>query len=88
VARGPAPGTVTGHARPNHHTPHPPPLIGPLDGPEGLFAHTGYSGHGVMGSPAGARLLVDVMCGRVKPAANPFRPSRFAEGAVANKLPL
>ena len=43
-------------------------------GPDGLFVNTGYSGHGIMGSPAGSRHLVDVMLGDVD--ANPFRVDR------------
>jgi len=69
-------------------TPDARPLIGPC-GPEGLFVNTGYSGHGVMGSPAGARRLVDVMLGRIQDAANPYTPARFAGRAWApGKLPL
>ncbi|HET7292786.1 MAG TPA: FAD-dependent oxidoreductase [Vicinamibacteria bacterium] len=63
------------------------PLIGPTE-IDGLYLNAGYSGHGVMGSPAGARLCVDVMLGRVTPAQNAFRPSRFQEGEVAAKKPL
>lgn len=69
-------------------TPDARPLIGPVDGVEGLYVNTGYSGHGVMGSPAGARLLVDLVVGRRRPATNPYRPSRFAEGPVAPRRPL
>ena len=68
-------------------TPDAKPLIGPTE-VEGLFLNAGYSGHGVMGSPAGARVCVDVMLGRVPQAENPFRPSRFQEGRVAGKRPL
>lgn len=68
-------------------TPDAKPLIGESDLP-GLFLNTGYSGHGVMGSPAGARMCVDLMLGRADPLRNPFRPSRFREGAVAAKKPL
>ena len=68
-------------------TPDAKPLIGATE-VEGLFLNAGYSGHGVMGSPAGARLCVDVMLGRVPHAENAFRPSRIREGAVAAKRPL
>lgn len=68
-------------------TPDAKPLIGESDVP-GLFLNTGYSGHGVMGSPAGSRLCVDLMLGRADPRTNPFRPSRFREGRVAAKKPL
>lgn len=56
-------------------TPDHRPLIGPA-GPAGMFVNTGYSGHGIMGSPAGGRHLVDVMTGKVRPDANPFDPGR------------
>jgi len=54
-------------------TPDRRPLIG-ATAVEGLFLNTGYSGHGIMGSPAGSELLIDVMTGRRR--ENPFRPGR------------
>lgn len=69
-------------------TPDARPLIGPAGAIEGLHVHTGYSGHGVMGSPGGGRLCVDVLTGRVRPEQNPFRVSRFAERPTATKIPL
>ena len=49
---------------------------------EGLFVNTGYSGHGIMGGPAGSRLLVDVLTGKQSPGDNPFRLVRvFAEAS-------
>ena len=51
------------------------PLLGPSDVP-GLVLNVGYSGHGIMASAGGSRLVVDAMLGRVAPAANPFRPQR------------
>lgn len=54
-------------------TPDRRPLLGPI-GPEGLFVNTGYSGHGVMGGPAGSRHLVDVLTGKAQD--NPFAPDR------------
>lgn len=56
-------------------TPDAKPLIGP-SAVEGLYLNAGYSGHGVMGSPAGARILVDLIVGRLKDAENPFSPWR------------
>ncbi|MCA1724891.1 MAG: FAD-binding oxidoreductase [Thermomicrobia bacterium] len=56
-------------------TPDHRPLIGPT-AVEGLWVNTGYSGHGVMGSPAGSRLLVDLLTGALLPEANPFRLDR------------
>ncbi|HEX8967531.1 MAG TPA: FAD-binding oxidoreductase, partial [Chloroflexota bacterium] len=51
------------------------PLLGPSDLP-GLVLNAGYSGHGIMASGAGSRLVVDCMLGRVAADANPFRPQR------------
>ena len=58
-------------------TPDRRPLIGPTDVP-GLFVNTGYSGHGVMNSPAGARRIVDLITGTSTPeaGADPFRLDR------------
>jgi len=50
---------------------------------EGLYVNTGYSGHGIMGSPAGSRILVDVLTGRLRADENPFRVDRqFVEREV------
>ncbi len=87
VAATLAQSNVTVEAGQYDMTPDARPLIGPTD-IEGLFLNAGYSGHGVMGSPAGARLCVDLMLGCVALAANPFRPSRFREGAVTARRPL
>ena len=51
------------------------PLLGPSDVP-GLVLNVGYSGHGIMASAGGSRLVVDTMLGRQPPADNPFRPQR------------
>jgi sarcosine oxidase subunit beta len=51
------------------------PLLGPSD-IEGLVLNCGYSGHGIMASAAGSRLVVDALLGRVRAADNPFRPQR------------
>jgi sarcosine oxidase subunit beta len=57
-------------------TPDYRPLIGgtPI---EGLFVNTGYSGHGIMLSPAGGRLLARAVTGSSTP--NPFRADRPME---------
>ncbi len=56
-------------------TPDRRPLIGPTNVP-GLFVNTGYSGRGVMGGPAGSRILMDVITGKLAADANPFRLDR------------
>jgi sarcosine oxidase, subunit beta len=58
-------------------TPDRRPLIGALG--EGLYVNTGYCGHGVMCSAAGARHLADVLTGRVSDEGNPYRPDRAFE---------
>lgn len=56
-------------------TPDHRPLIGatPL---EGLYAHGGYSGHGIMASTAGSRLLAEFLTGARQENDNPFRLDR------------
>ena len=67
------------------NTPDHRPLLGPL-GIDGLFLNTGYSGHGIMGSPAGSRHLVDVMMGRIPNDANAFRVDREFEVRAFDRL--
>lgn len=64
-------------------TPDHRPLLGPTP-VDGLWVNTGYSGHGVMGSPAGSRLLIDLLTGARDRVTNPFRPDRtFVERVIA-----
>ncbi len=67
------------------NTPDHRPLLGPL-GVDGLFVNTGYSGHGIMGSAAGSRHLVDVLLGRIAPDDNPFRVDRAFEVRAFDRL--
>ena len=60
-------------------TPDHKPIIGPCSTVPGLFFNLGYSGHGIMASPAGARRLVDLMLDPSANETNPFRADRFAE---------
>ena len=67
------------------YTPDRRPYLGPTR-IRGLHVNGGYSGHGIMGSTGGSRLVVDLLAGRstgpewgirpVSVAANPFRPDR------------
>jgi sarcosine oxidase subunit beta len=59
-------------------TPDHRPLIGETE-VRGLWVNTGYSGHGIMGSPAGSRILVDLMSGKLAARENPFPPDRDFE---------
>jgi sarcosine oxidase subunit beta len=56
-------------------TPDHWPLIGET-AVAGLHVNTGYSGHGIMLSPAGGRRLADLLAGDLSPADNIFRPDR------------
>ena len=67
------------------NTPDRRPLLGPLE-VEGLFVNTGYSGHGIMGSPAGSRHLVEVLTGVVRTNDNPFRADRTFEVREFDRL--
>jgi sarcosine oxidase subunit beta len=51
------------------------PLLGPSEAP-GLFLNCGYSGHGIMASGGGSRIVVDTLLGRLAADANPFHPGR------------
>lgn len=55
-------------------TPDHRPLLGPTD-LSGVWVNTGYSGHGIMGSAAGSRHLVDVLTGCLE-GENTFAPDR------------
>ena len=60
-------------------------LIGPSPLP-GLWLNTGYGGHGVMASPGGSALLLDLITGQRIVDENPFRPDRSFEGAMGRAL--
>jgi sarcosine oxidase subunit beta len=61
---------------PDHHA-----IIGPAPGVKGLFFANGFSGHGVMHSPASGRITADLILGRQSFLdAAPLRVERFAEG--------
>jgi sarcosine oxidase subunit beta len=67
------------------YTPDHRPYVGATSVP-GLWLNGGYSGHGIMASPGGSRLLADLLTGVVSapddgiradgPDGNPFRPDR------------
>jgi sarcosine oxidase, subunit beta len=63
---------------PDHHA-----IIGPAPGVKGLFFANGFSGHGVMHSPASGRITADLVLGRrsfVDPS--PLGVERFTEGRL------
>jgi len=55
------------------------PVIGATPQP-GLFLNAAYDGHGIMGAPAGSRLLIDLITGRVAPGDNRFALERLSTG--------
>lgn len=57
------------------YTPDRRPYLGPTAVP-GLSINGGYSGHGIMASAAGGRIVVDLLMGSLDSTANPFRPDR------------
>ena len=57
------------------YTPDRRPYFGPT-AVGGLSINGGYSGHGIMASAAGSRIVVDLLLGRGKAASNPFRVDR------------
>jgi hypothetical protein len=57
------------------YTPDHRPYLGSTGVP-GLHLNTGYSGHGIMASAGGSRLVIDLLTGRASPPDNPFRPDR------------
>ncbi len=60
-------------------TPDAKPVISAHPDLSGLYFNCGYSGHGVMASPAGGRVLADLMTGKLNESENPFRLGRFAD---------
>lgn len=67
------------------YTPDHRPYIGETE-IGGLFMNSGYSGHGIMGSAGGSRLLADVVTGKVTGGANPFRLERKMEKRLLDVL--
>lgn len=68
-------------------TPDDNPLLGFVGDVEGLAVAAGFSGHGFMQGPAiGACIAELILDGTAKTVdITPFRPSRFAEGALAQE---
>lgn len=59
-------------------TPDDKPIIGPHPQIAGLYFSTGFSGHGIMAAPGAARLLADLMTGKLDDGTNPFSFRRLA----------
>ncbi|HEX6796559.1 MAG TPA: FAD-dependent oxidoreductase [Ktedonobacterales bacterium] len=67
------------------YTPDHRPFLGATP-VEGLCLNCGYSGHGIMGSAGGSRLVVDEITGKLANEANPFRLSRPIEQRALDVL--
>lgn len=64
-------------------TPDRQPVLGPIDGLEGLWVAAGLNGRGLMMAPAVGRMLAEgVLAGRVEEAIVPLSPARFARGEL------
>lgn len=68
-------------------TPDDNPLVGWTGGPEGLAVAAGFSGHGFMQGPAIGRCMAELILEGAPRGIDltPFRPSRFAEGDLAQE---
>ena len=63
-------------------TPDHNPLLGPCPGVEGFFVAAGFSGHGLMMSPAIGRVMSEMILGRETSLdVTPLAVDRFARGA-------
>ena len=64
-------------------TPDKHPILGSVDGVEGLVMAAGFSGHGVMHSPAAGELVAELITdGRTSLDIEPLRLARFESGAL------
>lgn len=70
---------------PDHHA-----IIGRAPGVRGLFLANGFSGHGVMHSPATGRLISELILYNETRLldAGPLRPERFSEGDLLKEVAI
>jgi len=66
-------------------TPDENPIIDAYPSIPGLYINAGYGGHGIMASPEGGRLLVELVLGRLPREANPFRLDRFDRPSLRSR---
>ncbi len=66
-------------------TPDAKPIVSAHPQIRGLYFNTGYSGHGVMASPAGGRVLADLLTGKMSGIENPFSVARFENRIVGEE---
>jgi sarcosine oxidase subunit beta len=70
---------------PDHHS-----ILGPAPGVRGLFFANGFSGHGVMHSPATGRILSDLILNGQTDIidANTLSVRRFSEGRAIEETAM
>jgi sarcosine oxidase subunit beta len=67
-------------------TPDWQPILGAAPGVEGLYLALGFSGHGFKLCPVVGELLAQLITTGEAPDLQPYRPTRFAEGALTQGL--
>ncbi len=75
------------HAGQYEYTPDHRPFVGPTP-VDGLWLNGGWSGHGVMGSGGGSRLLIDQVLGTVSGPSWGLRPDRAGMGPFRLDRPM
>jgi len=68
-------------------TPDDNPVLGFVGEPQGIAVAAGFSGHGFMQGPAIGACMAELILDGAATTVDigPFRPSRFAEGALAQE---
>lgn len=68
-------------------TPDRQPVLGPIDGHDGLFVAAGLNGRGLMMAPTIGRVIADgVVNGAMEAQMAPLAASRFADGTLTPEL--
>jgi sarcosine oxidase subunit beta len=68
-------------------TPDRQPVVGAIDGHDGLFVAAGLNGRGLMMAPTIGRVIADgVVAGSIEDTMKPLSPSRFADGQLTPEL--
>jgi sarcosine oxidase subunit beta len=68
-------------------TPDRQPILGPLQGHDGLFVAAGLNGRGLMMAPTIGRVIAEsVVTGKIEDAMAPLAASRFGDGTLTPEL--
>jgi sarcosine oxidase subunit beta len=63
------------------------PVVGPIDGHDGLFVAAGLNGRGLMMAPTIGRVIADgIVNGAIEPEMAPLAASRFGDGTLTPEL--